>query len=195
MNEENIKGYEGNKGMSKEEAAERLRRVGGLEVLGFGSQPLPHSTERLETDVTKVWPPMNEEKLREALEKLLDKQFRGPQPEAFWIGAQAMKDELRALLAEAREETPEDFMAHGRLQHNRIESIRNKAREIDLLCTALDGHELATCSSCGWSWEIQRVHVIRRERTPEGFRELVCCPKCDHIERVFRPAIANSNRD
>ena len=49
------KGYEGNKGMSKEEAAERLRKFGGPAAF-VGSQPLPNSEGHLETNVTEARP-------------------------------------------------------------------------------------------------------------------------------------------
>ena len=47
-------GYEGNKAIPKEEMDERLRKVGGLEALGFGNQPLPPPTGRLEADAQKM---------------------------------------------------------------------------------------------------------------------------------------------
>ena len=49
-----VKGYEGNKGMSKEDAAKRLEKIGGLEALGFGSQPLPPIQGPLEANAPKV---------------------------------------------------------------------------------------------------------------------------------------------
>jgi NAD-dependent SIR2 family protein deacetylase len=44
-----------------------------------------------------------------------------------------------------------------------------------------------TCGNCGHTWDLLRAHVIRVERTPEGCRELVLCPKCGRVESIIKP--------
>ena len=51
-----------------------------------------------------------------------------------------------------------------------------------------------TCDSCGHTWEIRQAHVIRSERTPEGWQELVQCPRCGCVELIIRPVV-DANRD
>jgi len=54
-----------------------------------------------------------------------------------------------------------------------------------------------TCSNpkCGITWELQRAHVIRSERTPQGCRELVKCPTCGHEQTIERPDVGERNGD
>jgi hypothetical protein len=54
-----------------------------------------------------------------------------------------------------------------------------------------------TCGNpkCGITWELQRAHVIKTERTPEGCREIVQCPACGRMQSVTRPDIDECNGD
>ncbi len=45
------------------------------------------------------------------------------------------------------------------------------------------------CAACGNNWTLQRAHIIRAQRTPEGCRELVKCPRCGYEQSVTRPDI------
>jgi uncharacterized Zn finger protein len=51
------------------------------------------------------------------------------------------------------------------------------------------------CASCGHSWEIQRAHVIRSERTTDGCRELIQCPACGRVQSVLMPDMDGCNGD
>ena len=48
---------------------------------------------------------------------------------------------------------------------------------------------------CGASWELQLAHVIRSERTTEGYRETVQCPSCGHVEMALKPDMGECNGD
>jgi len=51
------------------------------------------------------------------------------------------------------------------------------------------------CAACGHSWQVRQAHVIRSERTPEGWRELILCPKCGRVKAVIRPDVGAGNGD
>lgn len=51
-----------------------------------------------------------------------------------------------------------------------------------------------TCGACGNKWTVQLAHVVRQERTPDGIRKLVQCPKCGRVQSSLEPK-AEENGD